>query len=160
MVKLAKQYTVVVDTREKAAYTFKEYDNCAGMVRKKLDTGDYSIEGLENILCIERKATVQEIANNIVENNHRFDREIERMNTYKHKYIICEFSISDLINFPESSDLPKSIKDKIKVTGKFLLKRLMEFQINHDVHVVFCGNKDNAFYFVASLMKRFSEKYS
>lgn len=160
MAKLAKKYTVVVDTREKAAYSFKEYDNCTGMVRKKLDTGDYSIEGLEDVICIERKATVTEIANNIVESNHRFDREIERMKDYKHKFIICEFSISDLLNFPENSDLPKSVKDKIKISGKFLLKRLMEFQIYNDVHVVFCGNKENAFYFVASLIKRFSEKYS
>jgi len=160
MAKIAKKYTVVVDTREKAAYTFKEFDNCSGMIRKKLDTGDYSIEGLENVVCIERKATVTEIANNITDTTHRFDREIQRMSFYEHKFIVCEFSIDDLIKFPEGSDLPISVRDKLKVGGKFLLKKLMEYQVYSNVHIIFCNNKENAFYFVASLMKRLSEKYS
>lgn len=152
-------YTIIVDTREKSGYSFKEYANCAGMIRKKLDTGDYSIEGLEDIICIERKSSIEEIANNLTESTKRLDREIDRMDSYKHRYIICEFSMEDMLNFPQSSTLPESIKSKIKITGKFLLKRLMEFQVHHNVHIVFCGNKENAFYFVASLLKRLSEKY-
>lgn len=159
MTKNDKQYVVVVDTREKAGYTFKEYENCSGMINKKLDTGDYSIEGLEHLICIERKASLEEIVNNLTESTKRFDREIERMLSYEHRFIVCEFSLDDIINFPQSSMLPASIKNKIKVTGRFLLKRLMQFQVNHGIHIIFCGNKQNAFYFVASLLKRLSEKY-
>jgi ERCC4-type nuclease len=159
MAKLNKDYLVIVDTREKTGYSFREYDTCRGMIKRKLDTGDYSIDGLEDIICIERKACVEEIANNIIDTSKRFDREIARMETYKHKYLICEFSMVDIINFPNGTGLPADIKKNTKITGKFLLKRLMEYQINHGVSVIFCGNKENAFYFVASLLKRLSEKY-
>ena len=44
-------YTVVKDSREQDGYTFNRYTSryheCKGMVVRKLDTGDYSIEGLE-----------------------------------------------------------------------------------------------------------------
>lgn len=159
MTKNDKQYVIIVDTREKNGYLFKEYDNCSGMIKKKLDTGDYSIEGLEDIICIERKASLEEVVNNLLESSKRLEREIQRMNSYKHKFIVCEFSMNDIVNFPKNSSLPEAVKNKLKINGKFLLKKLMEFQVYHDVHVVFCGNKDNAFYFVASLLKRLSEKY-
>ena len=154
-----KTYNIIIDTREKAGYSFQEYSNCTGVIRKKLDTGDYSIEGLEDIICIERKASVEEIASNIIDTTKRLEREIERMLPYEHKYIICEFSMWDLLNFPHGTSLPQTVRNKIKVGGKFLLKKLIEFEIHYGVHIVFCGNKDNAFYFVASLLKRLSEKY-
>lgn len=159
MKKPVKTYNIIVDTREKTGYSFKEYGNCTGMINKKLDTGDYSIEGLEDLICIERKSSVEEVAGNLVDSSRRLEREIERMGPYKHKYIVCEFTMEELLNFPNSSTLPESIKQKIKVGGKFLLKKLMEFQVYYNVHVVFCGNKENAFYFVASLLKRLGEKY-
>ena len=52
-------YTVIRDTREQEGYTFEKftgrYTSCNGMIIKKLDTGDYSLVGLEDKLCIERK---------------------------------------------------------------------------------------------------------
>ena len=45
--------------------------------KKKLNTGDYSIEGMESIFTIERKMSVSEIANNITEN--RFKDVLDRL---------------------------------------------------------------------------------
>jgi ERCC4-type nuclease len=159
MVKLAQPYNVIVDTREKCPYVFKAYDNCTGMVKKKLDTGDYSIEGLEHVVCIERKASLEEIANNLTEGTDRLEREMQRMRLYEQRFIVCEFSMQDVIDYPNSSKLPDYIKKKIKLNGKYLLKKLMEFQVNYHINVIFCGDKEGGFYFVASLLKRLSEKY-
>ena len=92
------KFTVIRDTREKNGWYFKETEYCQGMLEQKLDTGDYSIVGLEDILCIERKGCVSELANNIVDK--RFDRELERMEGFKYKFLILEFSLTDLMNFP------------------------------------------------------------
>ena len=48
----------------------------------------------------------------------------------------------------------------IKITGKYMLKCLMEFQLYNNVHVLFCGNKHNAFLTVSSILKRVNEMYT
>ena len=85
------KFLVVKDTREKDGWYFKESDYCQGMIDQKLDTGDYSVQGLEDVLCIERKGSVSEIANNIVDK--RFDRELDRMKEFKYKFLILELQI-------------------------------------------------------------------
>ena len=46
--KQAPDFTVIKDTREQEGYHFSKYNKCAGMVERKLDTGDYSLEGMEH----------------------------------------------------------------------------------------------------------------
>ena len=45
-------FKIIKDTREQEGYTFQpsssRYHKCEGMVVRKLDTGDYSLEGLED----------------------------------------------------------------------------------------------------------------
>ena len=153
-------FTVIKDTREQEGYHFSKYDKCEGMVERKLDTGDYSIEGLEEKICVERKASPEELATNLGQKKHAFMNEIERMKPFRHKFILLEFSLQDLVDFPEGSRIPESQKAKVKISGKYMLKMLMEFQLKHNIHVVFCGNKYNAFLTLTSLFKRINEMYN
>ena len=130
------------------------------MVNRKLDTGDYSIEGLEDKVCIERKASVVELANNVGISRKRFEAEIERMKEFPHKFLVLEFSLTDLMDFPEGSDVPNSEIKKLRVTNKYMLRFLMEMQINHNVNVIFCDSKKNAKWTVLSILKRINEKYA
>ena len=130
------------------------------MIERKLDTGDYSIEGLEEKICVERKASPEELATNLGQKKNAFMNEIERMKTFRHKFILLEFSLQDLVEFPEGSRIPESQKAKVKISGKYMLKMLMEFQLKHNIHVVFCGNKYNAFLTLTSLFKRINEMYN
>lgn len=157
--KHAPEYTVIVDTREQEGYFFKKFDKCKGAIRQKLDTGDYSIQGLEDKLCIERKGSIEELAINLGYKKATFYREIDRMKTYNDRFIVLEFSLDDLIKYPDKSRIPEEYRDKVKITGKYMLRCLMEFQVNDGINVVFCGNKENSFYFVGSLLKRINEKY-
>ena len=90
----------------------------------------------------------------------RFLNEIERMKEFPHKYIILEFSLSDLMMFPEGSSILEKDWGKVKVTNTFMLKTLMEFQIFDDIHVIFCDSKKNAKWAVLSILKRVNEIYS
>jgi len=157
---VAPSYTVVKDTREQEGYFFNEFNTCKGMVEQKLDTGDYSILGLEDKICIERKGCIEELAVNLGQKKHAFLDEIERMKTFDHKFIILEFSLEDLLKFPDDTRIPDKNKSSMKITGKYILKCLMEFQIYDQIQIVFCGNKHNAFLLVSSLLKRLNEKYT
>ena len=56
-------FNIIIDTREQQAWEFPRH----ATANKKLDTGDYSLAGMEEVLCIERKKSVSEIASNITE---------------------------------------------------------------------------------------------
>jgi ERCC4-type nuclease len=159
-----RPFTIIKDTREKQGYTFEasrtKYHVCKGMVVRKLDTGDYSVEGLEDKVCVERKASVVELANNVGVSRRRFDAEIERMKEFPHRFLVLEFSLTDLMDFPEGSDVPDKEIKKLRITNKYMLRYLMELQINHGVNVIFCDSKKNAKWTVLSILKRINEKYS
>ena len=127
------------------------------MVVRKLDTGDYTLVGLEDKICIERKGCVEEVAINFGKKKKQFLAEIERMQEFPHRFILLEFTLEDLLKFPQDTRIPN--KSSVKITGKYILRTLMEFQVNDDVHVVFCGDKHNAFLYANSLFKRINSKY-
>lgn len=147
--------TVIRDSREKSdqGYFWEESEWCDGYLVQKLDTGDYSIQGLEKELCIERKHSTAELAINV--NEERFERELERMAGIKHAFIICEFSLSDVLNFPINSGIPNYRWAKLKVTPKYLLSCITKWQIKYGVKVLFCDDTNGGFEMVSSIMKRF-----
>jgi hypothetical protein len=156
----APGYYVIKDTREQQGYFFGPYQSCLGMVEQKLDTGDYSIQGLEDKLCIERKASVEELAINLGQKKYAFLEEIERMKDFTHKFLVLEFTLADLAKFPKDTRIPQEKMPSVKITGKYILKCLMEFELYNDVHVLFCGDKQHAFATVSSILKRVNEKYT
>lgn len=158
--KNAPPFTVIKDTREQEGYYFNKFNTCAGMIEHKLDTGDYTIQGLEDKICIERKGCVEELAVNLGQKKHSFLDEIARMSAFQHKFLILEFSLEDLIKFPDETRIPVKNKASLKITGKYMLKCLFEFELYNNVHILFCGNKHNAFLAVSSIFKRINEMYT
>ena len=145
------KFKVIIDTREQQPW---EFERCATASRK-LDTGDYSVEGLEDILCIERKKSVSEIANNVTEK--RFKDVIDRMTKYKHAFLILEFDLEDIYRYPIGSNVPKHMWDKIKISPGFIIKNLLELKILDNIKVLFCGDPSNATKIALALMKKVYE---
>lgn len=150
---LKHDYTIIVDTREQKPWSFPEHTTAVA----KLDTGDYSIQGLEDILCIERKRNVSEIANNITEK--RFADVLSRMSKYRFPFILLEFDLNDVLDFPIGSDIPKKLWDKIKIKPQFILKHLTEMCLLYNIYVIFCGSKANAEIYAESIMNKVYSKY-
>jgi hypothetical protein len=148
-----QDFTIVVDSREQLPWEFGFHTTS----RQKLDTGDYSIQGLENIFTIERKMSVSEIATNITEN--RFKNVLDRLSKISHSYMIMEFDTDDVYNFPVGSDIPKRLWDKLRIKGNYIMKTLLEASINHNIQLLFCGDANNAERTAISLIKRIYEKY-
>jgi hypothetical protein len=152
-------YTVIKDTREQDGWFFSPYDKCEGMLSGTLHTGDYTIRGFEDVVCVERKASVSEIAMNLGRKKKSFQDEMERMKDFQFSFLICEFDMEDILKYPEGSRVPHEARSQVRVTGKYLLKCLMEFQIWYDTKIIFCGNKDNAFLVCNSIFKRLNELF-
>jgi len=149
-------FNVVVDTREKQSWNFDNSDLVEKTISQKLDTGDYAVEGLEHILCIERKQSVSEIAQNI--SQARFQDVLKRMKLFEHKFLLLEFDIDKILQFPVGSNVPKKIWGKLKVRGPYILRSLARIQVKYGVQVVFCGDSDNAKYVALNLMREVYEE--
>lgn len=147
------EFVVVVDTREQQPWEFGLHVTA----KRKLETGDYSIEGLEHILCIERKKSVSEIANNITEK--RFVDVLERMSKIQYPFILFEFDLEDVYSYPVGSDIPKKLWDSLKISANYILKYLTLIQLNYNIHLLFCGDAENAEKMAVSIMKRVYEKH-
>ena len=149
------EFTAIVDTREKDPWMLRSA-SIGERTIKKLDTGDYSIEGLESILCIERKKSVAEFAANSTEK--RFKDELNRMLPFKYRFIILEFSISQIIDYPVGSNIPKSRWSNIGIRGPYIMKFISEIQVNYGINVIFAGSTENAEYTAVNIMKRVYER--
>jgi hypothetical protein len=146
-------FTIIIDTREQMPWEFGLHTTS----KHKLDTGDYSIQGFEKLFTIERKRSVSEIANNITE--HRFKDVLNRMGQIPHAFMLMEFDLEDIYQFPVGSDIPKKMWDKLKISGNYIIKYLVEAQLNHNIHILFCGCAENAERAAVGIMKRIYEKY-
>ena len=147
-----KYFNVIVDTREQKPWDFNENYN---VINAKLDTGDYSIEGMEHLLCIERKCSPNEVSNNITEK--RFKDVLDRMAGYPHAHILFEFDLIDILQFPKNSGIPPRLWKNLRISPLFLLKYITEINTVYGIHTHFCGDRENAKALAVSIMKRVSE---
>ena len=153
---MPRSFTVIVDTREKNPWNLNS-SRVLGREITKLDTGDYTVEGVEDKLCIDRKASVSELAQNVT--TKRFVNELKRIKEFPHAFLILEFSASDVFNFPDSANLPLAVKKKIRVNGNFLMRCLSRMQIKYDFNIIFAGNRSNAERIAVNLMEDVLEIY-
>ena len=149
------KYNVIRDTREQQGWIFEATPYCTGTTIKTMKTGDYTLEGLENFFCVERKKNVSEFAKNILE--ARFERELVRLEVYPHAYIVCEFSLEDIMKWPLNSGIPKHKLPYVKITKQFILKRFLDIQTQYKVKFIMAGPYGKEV--MSSLFKRVSSLY-
>jgi ERCC4-type nuclease len=149
-----KKFTAIIDTREQQPLRFY----CTEMeevVVATLKTGDYTIQGLEDVMCIERKATVLELYNNI--NEARFWRELERMQKFKYRFLVLEFTPGDVDVFPEGAKISDKVKEKLKMGSKYLMRKISEIQVNYGINVLFAEDRQLSAYMIGNIMRRVNE---
>lgn len=129
------------DSREQHPWDFSFYDHIETQV-VTLKTGDYGLVGCD--LCIERKASPAEIALNLGKKKKQFDAEMERLSKYKYKYIICEFSVANLLEFPKNSGIPKAQIAKVRMNPSYIIKCLNEYRDKYNIEIIFANSRDGA----------------
>lgn len=87
---------VLVDTREQEPLRLSRFANWIASERvATLETGDYSIEGMESLVCLERKS-LSDLVGTLMHGRQRFFRELERMQAFRHRAILVEATYDDV----------------------------------------------------------------
>jgi ERCC4-type nuclease len=87
---------VLIDTREKYPFDFSRFKNwITGEKRKALKGGDYSIEGMETLLVLERK-TLTDLITTVIQQRDRFFKQCEKMSKYPWRALLIEASYEDI----------------------------------------------------------------
>lgn len=134
---MLEPYIIKVDTREKLPWTFPITTECAGIQRIKVDTGDYTLLGLEASVAIERKKNTSELINNFMEK--RFEREFERLEEIKYPFLICEFTWEDVLLFPLNSGIPKYLWHRVQINSDYLRACITRVQCKYKTKWIFAG---------------------
>lgn len=147
-----KKFTIIRDTREKQGkgWQFRASANCDGVEVIKLDVGDYSVKGLEDVLMIERK-TVGDLWGTLgnMTSYKRFQREMERAKNHPYKFLIIEGTLADIDRGYNWS----------KVPSNNIHAKLVSLQVKHNLHVIFAGRQDRARKYVRRILAKFYEYY-
>ena len=87
---------VLVDTREKYPFDFSRFPNwIADEKRQALKAGDYSVEGMEKLLVLERK-TLTDLISTVIQQRTRFFKGCEKMAQYRWRVLLIEASYEDI----------------------------------------------------------------
>jgi len=87
---------VLIYTRVKLPYDFGRFPNwIAGEKRQKLKAGDYSVEGMEKLIALERK-TLSDLITTLMQERPRFFSLCEKLVKYKWRALLVEASYEDI----------------------------------------------------------------
>ena len=118
---IPSQFAIVIDGREREPYRFVGLTtkNNQGDVAPilpnlefgRLETGDYSIRGLEHLVAVERKS-LADLYSTLGQDRDRFEREHERLAAMKTACVVVEADWDVIMNHPpERSQLaPQSVR--------------------------------------------------
>lgn len=134
---------LLVDTREKHPFNFEGDEAFSEIKFQKLDVGDYSLEGFQDKICIERKKDVNELINNFTANKDRLINEMERMASVSHKFMIIESELSEILTPAKYFLANKNIKSNLPAASlpAIVMKGLLDLIFKYNIHVIFAGFK-------------------
>mgnify|MGYP001558226723 FL=1 len=115
---------IIIDNKEKMPWKFTGID-CT-IIKQHLNAGDYSIQGMEDKIAIERKRSSNELAINILE--PRFINALERLSKVEHPFVLCEFPEYYISTLPSNSCIPKFRQKYLRVNAGFLYKKIKELR--------------------------------
>lgn len=153
-------FTVAVDSREQAAFSFvgfmcdaphKDRPLLIPIQTATLQTGDYSVIGMESLVSIERKS-VADFVSTISGDRERFERELVRMQQMQFSAVIVEGDWDSIANrLQERSS---------KVSMKSIYRSVMAFEMDYiKTHWKFCKTRNMAERTCYRFLERFYRKH-
>ena len=136
---------IVTDSREQLPYTFTRFD--VQVVRGTLETGDYSLAGLEHLVAIERKS-IDDLVQCLTTSRARFERELVRLRPYQLKAVIVESTLQDVARGRYRS----------RMEPQAALQSVIAFQVRHCVPFVWAGNRAGGEYYTHGLLAKMARE--
>ena len=141
---------IIIDTREQRPYTFQQIKPQPKVVTKGLKTGDYSLDGLQNKICIERKS-LADLFGSVGSGRKRFEREMQRMSKFDYAALVIESSLAGIFTNPPS---------RSKMSSKAIFRTLLSWSIKYNVCVWPAWNREAGEKITYLLLKNFYDNYS
>lgn len=136
---------IIIDSREKSAFTFADITPKPETEIATLKTGDYTLLGFESQLCIERKS-LSDLFGSCGQNRTRFEKEFIRMSQYRFAALVIEADWHSIYTFPPN---------RSKMDPKNILRTLIAWHMRHRVAVWPCPGRAFAERLTYLLLKRF-----
>jgi ERCC4-type nuclease len=131
--------TIVIDTREQEPYSFDP--RLAAAVRRALPAGDYSVEGLEERVAVERK-TLDDFVSTVIHARPRFRQELRKLAGYRAACVVVEAGVVDvLLQRYHGEAHPNAV-----------LGSALSIILDFGVPVFFCGSRQAACQFVQAYL--------
>lgn len=131
--KIPKQFTVIFDDRERNPWCLP-----FEMKKKRLATSDYTIEGFEGVIAIEKKSGLVELLNDLA-NGYRpvFERFLKRLSEYPVKCIVVEDTLSELSISRALMHVSKKSRGKARLTARTIFYWTAEIAAKYQIPIVF-----------------------
>ena len=124
-------FIIVADTREQHPYSFPCATN-----RKALAAGDYSVEGLEDRVAVERKS-LTDFVHTVIHDHARFGREMLLLSTYDAACVVVEADLDAVLRGRHGDDLRGAKPESV-------LGAAMHISLRYGVPVFWCGSRQAA----------------
>lgn len=135
---------IIIDSREQLPLDFRKSKNLEGVEVKTLKTGDYSIEGYEDRIAIERKSGI-DLFGTLGGGHKRFKKELERALKFDYFAILVDCSYTVIQN-KEFDNAHYS-----KMRGDVIVKILYTLKFKYGIDVIFCNGRVEASKIIRSI---------
>jgi len=142
---MLNEFAIIVDTREQKPFTFHKISPRPKTIRKTLKTGDYSLNGHENRICIERKS-LSDLYGSFGKGRKRFEKECQRMLLFDYAAIVCEADWNTILRCPPS---------RSKLLPKSLFSSIVAWSQRYNIHFIPSPNRIFAERITHRLIERF-----
>lgn len=146
-------FIIIKDVQEKPGFHFEKnflkITSTPQIIVKHLSTGDYSLEGFENKITIERKSLTDlfgSCGGKKGVRRDRLEREFIRMSEFEYAALVIEADWQTIYTQPPN---------RSKVNPKNILRTLMAWHMRYNVHIWACPGRKFAEKITYLLLDRF-----
>lgn len=138
---VSQDFVILYDDRENFSWQLPWE-----MKEKRLKVGDYSVEGYEKVVAIEKKSGFGELFKNLTAKERpRFDRFLRRLSRYPIKCIIVE---DELGNLERVYRLIKRKAPKMRLTPKTITYWMSKTIVEYGIPILFIPKATKRFIIV------------
>lgn len=135
---------VLIDTREQRPFTFENYDVVTASTT--LVAGDYSVQGFEDCVAVERKELGDLVNCLMGKNRDRFEKELQKLRYYELATVVVESPLRDVAAGNYRSEMKPNA----------VIQSCLAFWVRYGVPFVFAESRVNAEYIVHSLLQKYT----
>lgn len=133
-------FRIIIDSREQEPWSF----TCA-TVRRALPAGDYSVDGLEGAVAVERKS-LADFTRTVLHEFPRFAAELDQLAQLPHACIVVEADLDHVLR-GQAADVLRG------ASPESLLGAAVHIQARFHVPVLWCGSRQAACAFTDAYLR-------